>query len=67
MYIYLRQIYGFSKVARGLDRLLYGFLINRKINADKLLSLQNFIECEAHRELLIEGLIQKLDEIKRKK
>lgn len=67
LYIYLRQIYGFSKVARGLDRLLNGFLINRKINADKLLSLQNFIECEAHRELLIEGLIQKLDEIKRKK
>lgn len=67
LYIYLRQIYGFSKVARGLDRLLNGFFINRKINDDKLLSLQNFIECEAHRELLIEGLIQKLDEIKRKK
>lgn len=37
--------------------------INRKCPNRRLLAIQNFIECEAHRELLIEGLKSKINKI----
>lgn len=31
-------------------------LLKRKYKKQRLLAIQNYIECEAHRELLIKGL-----------
>lgn len=54
---YLRSFSGFSKWLSRIDRrLLNGMLIKRKYNEIQLLALQNYIECEAHRELLLVAL-----------
>lgn len=54
---YLRRLSGFGKWLSRFDRrLLNGILLKRKYNKQQLLSIQNFIECEAHRELLTKGL-----------
>ena len=37
-------------------RLLNGMLLKRKYNKKQLLTIHNYIECEAHRELVIKGL-----------
>lgn len=55
--LYLRGISGFNKWLSGVDKyLLKGILTKRKYRKSKLLAIQNYIECEAHRELLLEGL-----------
>jgi poly-gamma-glutamate synthesis protein (capsule biosynthesis protein) len=57
MYSYLRKFAGFGKWMSRIDRrLLNGMLIKRMYNKEKLLAIQNYIECEAHRELVIKGL-----------
>lgn len=54
---YLRILSGFGKWLNRVDRyLLKGNLLKRKYDKRKLLEIQNYIECEAHRELLIAGL-----------
>jgi poly-gamma-glutamate capsule biosynthesis protein CapA/YwtB (metallophosphatase superfamily) len=54
---YLRKMSGFGKWLSRLDRyILKGHLLKIVYNKKKLLELQNYIECEAHRELVIEGL-----------
>ena len=54
---YLRSFSGFGKWLSRIDRyLLKGMLAKRKYNKNQLLAIQNFIECEAHRELLLAGL-----------
>ena len=50
------------KICRILNRLTHGWVIKNLTSAyskDELLALRNFIECEAHRELWIEGLLRK--------
>ena len=50
------------KICRILNRLTHGWVIKKLTSAyskDELLALRNFIECEAHRELWIEGLLRK--------
>lgn len=60
---YLRSFSGLGKWTLRIDRiLLNSFLINRLYTKKRLLALQNFIECEAHRELVLAGL--KLNEQK---
>lgn len=60
---YLRSFSGLGKWTLRIDRiLLNNFLIKRLYTKKRLLALQNFIECEAHRELVLAGL--KLDEQK---
>ena len=55
--MYLRNFAGYGKWISRIDRkLLNGLLLKRKYNKKKLLSIQNYIECEAHRELLLTGL-----------
>ena len=55
---YVRYFAGFGKWLSMLDRyLLKGMLAKRKYNKKKLLAIQNYIECEAHRELVIKGLL----------
>lgn len=54
---YLRSFSGFGKWLCRVDRhLLKGRLLKHKYNKNKLLAIQNFIECEAHRELVLAGL-----------
>lgn len=54
---YLRRFSGFSKWLSFIDqKLLKGFLVRHKYNKMQLLAMQNYIECEAHRELIIAGL-----------
>ena len=55
---YLAKISGFGKWKSRIDRrLLNNMLLKQKYNSKKLLAIQNYIECEAHRELLISGLV----------
>ena len=54
---YLRRFSGFGKWLSRIDRkLLNGMLLKRKYDKKQLLAIQNYIECEAHRELVIAGL-----------
>jgi poly-gamma-glutamate synthesis protein (capsule biosynthesis protein) len=54
---YLRKLSGFGKWASRVDRkILKGFLVKSKYNKTKLLAIKNYIECEAHRELILTGL-----------
>lgn len=54
---YLRLFSGVGKWLSRVDRyLLNGILIKYKYRRKKLLALQNYIECEAHRELLLQGI-----------
>jgi|SRR5690554_934017 len=51
---YLRKIAGFGKWMSRIDRCLFsGKLLKLKYNRKKLLAIQNVIECEAHRELIL--------------
>lgn len=57
IYNYLRYFMGFGKWKSRLDRkILNGYLVKRRINEQYLLALENFIACEAHRELLLKGI-----------
>jgi poly-gamma-glutamate synthesis protein (capsule biosynthesis protein) len=54
---YVRQFSAFGKWLSRIDRwLLNGMLAKRKYNKSQSLAIQNFIECEAHRELVLAGL-----------
>lgn len=54
---YLKTFSGFGKWLSRVDRyLLRNTLLKHKYNKNKLLSIQNYVECEAHRELLLAGL-----------
>ncbi|MDM5373077.1 CapA family protein [Bacillus bombysepticus] len=54
---YLRSFSGYSNFLVRLERkLLKGKLLKKIYNKERLLAMQNFIECEAHRELILAGL-----------
>jgi hypothetical protein len=56
---YLRKFSGLGKWASRIDRKLLNGLILRNIySKSNLLAIQNFIECEAHRELVLKGIKQ---------
>jgi hypothetical protein len=51
---YLRGFSGFGKWLSRIDKYLFkGKLLRLKYNKNNLLSIQNYIECEAHRELIL--------------
>ena len=57
---YLRFFSGYNKWLSRIDRyILKGFLINHIYSKEKLLAIQNYIECEAHRELILFGIKNK--------
>ncbi|WP_231507838.1 CapA family protein [Bacillus sp. UNC41MFS5] len=57
---YLRTFSGLGKWASRIDRRIFkGNLLKRLYKKDQLLKVQNYIECESHRELLIKGLKDK--------
>jgi len=54
---YLHRFAGFNKWLARIDRrLLNRMLEKRKYDKKQLLAIQNYIECEAHRELVLAGL-----------
>ena len=54
---YLRVFLGMNKWISRIDRyMLKNRLIRYKLKKNRLLALENFIQCEAHRELLLKGL-----------
>ena len=54
---YVSQFAAFGKWLSRIDRrLLNGMLAKRKYNKRQSLAIQNYIECEAHRELVLAGL-----------
>jgi poly-gamma-glutamate capsule biosynthesis protein CapA/YwtB (metallophosphatase superfamily) len=59
---YLRNLSGFNKWIARIDKyILKGFLLKQKYNKRQLLAIQNYIECEAHRELLLMGIKDKIN------
>lgn len=63
---YLQSISGnkniFFRVINKLTRYkLSKWIIKRKYNKKTLLALQNFFDCEAHRELILEGIKEGID------
>jgi len=61
---YLQRFSGFSKWLSHIDRrLLNGMFMNKKYNKKQLFAIQNYIECEAHRELIIAGLKNKIHQL----
>lgn len=54
---YLRKLAGFGRLLSSLDvRMLNGFITKHWYSKAQLLAIQNYIECEAHRELLLYSL-----------
>ncbi|HEY5556695.1 CapA family protein [Acetobacterium sp.] len=54
---YMTRLSGMGKWFSRIDRrILNNFNIKRKYNDKDFLAIQNYIECEAHRELLLAGL-----------
>ncbi len=55
--LYLNRLSGRGKIFMKLDsKLFQGGLLKKKFSKRKRLIIQNYIECEAHRELLLAGL-----------
>ena len=54
---YLYSLSGINRWLKGIDKYIFkGFFIRSYFNKKKLLTIQNYIECEAHRELLLREL-----------
>ena len=56
---YLRSLAGFGKWFSRIDRHLFSGKLIEKYYKKKYLMIQNYLECDAHRELLINGLKRK--------
>ncbi|MEA4936922.1 MAG: CapA family protein [Paludibacter sp.] len=60
---YLRSLSGLNKYVCLFDKYIFkGKLTNTLYKSKKLLAIQNYIECEAHRELLLEGVKNKINQ-----
>ena len=56
-YSYIRSISGMNRFISRLDRRLFNnILVKHKYSNKQLLAIENHIECEAHRELVLTGL-----------
>jgi len=54
---YLRQFAGWGRWISALDRIILGGrLLRKKYDETRLLAILNYIDCEAHRDLLINAL-----------
>jgi poly-gamma-glutamate capsule biosynthesis protein CapA/YwtB (metallophosphatase superfamily) len=53
---YLGILAGFGRITRRIDRMLNGLITRKIYNLERLNILQNFVECETHRELLLKYL-----------
>jgi len=64
---YLSSFAGFGRILRRIDKLLNGKLTRLIYSLNKLNMLQNYIECEAHRELFLRYLSVKRKELAKRK
>ena len=53
---YLSTFAGFGRILRKIDGMLNGIISRQIYSLNKLNTLQNFVECEAHRELFLKYL-----------
>ena len=53
---YLGAFAGLGRITSKIDRMLNGIILRRIYSPDRLNMLQNFIECETHRELVLKYL-----------
>jgi len=53
---YLSTFGGFGRIPRGINKVLNGLITRQIYSSKKLNMMQNFIECEAHRELFLRYL-----------
>ncbi|MGG0413131.1 CapA family protein [Peribacillus simplex] len=54
---YLSSFSGYGKWLSRIDRRLFkGMLTKKKYSKSRLLAMQNYIECEAHKELILNGI-----------
>lgn len=54
---YLTKLSGFGKWKSRIDRhLLNNWMLKRRYSKKNLLAIENYIKCEAHNELLLEGI-----------
>jgi hypothetical protein len=53
---YLSVFAGFGRIPRKINKLLHGKITQQVYSPDKLNMLQNYIECETHRELVLKYL-----------
>jgi len=53
---YLGAFAGFGRILRRVDKLLHGIITRQIYSLKKMNMIQNFIECEAHRELFLKYL-----------
>ena len=61
---YLRKLCGFGKWHSRIDRkILKGYLLRKKLSKEYLLGIQNYIECEAHRELLLRAIKSRRNDV----
>lgn len=58
---YLSELHGDSLIFKVCNKLLKRKLTKAMYSKKALIRIQNFIECEAHRELLLKGINQKLN------
>lgn len=58
---YLYSICGFPRILRRIDNKVLDKKVLKYIYKNKIVNILNFIECEAHRELFIEGLKSIMD------
>jgi poly-gamma-glutamate synthesis protein (capsule biosynthesis protein) len=52
---------GFGRILRRVDKLLHGMITRQIYSLKKMNMIQNFIECEAHRELFLKYLRTRRD------
>jgi len=58
---YLYRLAGWNRLLRGLDKyILKGWLIHRFFSLKKITAIRNYIECESHRESLLEYINTKM-------
>jgi len=62
---YIQKCHGDNIVFRILNKICMHKLTRKMYSKQSLLNLLNVIECEAHRELFIEGLKQKIYDVKK--
>lgn len=64
IYNYLYSISLIPRIIRGIDKKILKNRLIKFLYRDRMLAILNYIECEAHRELFICGLKEKIKEVK---
>ena len=55
----IKRSFAFKVINKLSDHRFSRWIVRRKYNKNQLLGLQNYIECEAHRELVLKGIMDR--------